>query len=348
MNQAKQLTNTEISSFCRQTAMIIQAGITPSEGMDILLHDTLDKSGKKLLQNIGLSCKKGDHFYAALGATGVFPAYVIHSIALGEESGNLDTVLISLAQYYDREENITESIKSAVSYPLIMIGMMLLVIVVLIVKVLPIFQQVFTQLGTEMGPFATSLLHIGNILSSYSIVLAVIFFLVVLGSCILYCTHTGKQLIKRFLSHFPLTRNFFEKMAAGRFASGMALSMASGMDTYLSLDLVAQLVDHNGMSAKIELCKKDIQDGDNLSEALNHAKIFSNLYSRMVSVGFKSGSIDSVMKQIAQNYENETDRQISRIISIIEPTLVIFLSLIVGSILMSVILPLIGIMSSIG
>lgn len=94
--------------------------------------------------------------------------------------------------------------------------------------------------------------------------------------------------------------------------------------------------------------QKELLQNSNLPEALAHAEIFSNLYSRMVAVGFKSGSIDAVMKQIAQNYEKETDKQMSRIISIIEPTLVILLSLVVGIILLSVLLPLMGIMSSIG
>ena len=141
MKKQKLLSNAEIASFCRQTALIIQAGITPSEGMDILIHDTISKEGKELLQAIGDSCREGNYFYQALESSEVFPNYVVRLTALGEESGNLDSVLLSLAQYYEREENISESIRSAITYPLIMILMMFVVILVLIVKVLPIFRQ---------------------------------------------------------------------------------------------------------------------------------------------------------------------------------------------------------------
>ena len=154
--------------------------------------------------------------------------------------------------------------------------------------------------------------------------------------------------ITAFLTRFPLTKSFYDKVAAGRFASGMYLAFTSGMDTYQSLDMISEIVENKAMADKIELCKKELLQNSNLPEALAHAEIFSNLYSRMVAVGFKSGSIDAVMKQIAQNYEKETDKQMSRIISIIEPTLVILLSLVVGIILLSVLLPLMGIMSSIG
>ncbi len=348
MKKQKLLSNAEIASFCRQTALIIQAGITPSEGMDILIHDTIDNAGRELLQAIGDSCREGNYFHQALESTGVFPNYVVKLTALGEESGNLDSVLLSLAQYYEREENISESIRSAVTYPLIMIAMMFVVILVLIVKVLPIFKQVFIQLGTEMSSLAESLLRIGSSLSNYSIVLTALLVLIICICFFLYKTPVGRKKIKQLLCRFPLTKGFYDKVAAGRFASGMYLAFTSGMDTYQSLDMISQIVENDDMNRKIELCKQEIEQHSDLPEALSKAQIFSNLYSRMVAVGFRSGSIDVVMKQISQNYENETDKQISRIISIIEPTLVILLSLIVGVILLSVLLPLMGIMSSIG
>lgn len=348
MNKQKVLSHAEVASFCRQTAMIIKAGITPAEGMNILMNDTADKDGKALLEQISLSCRRGNSFHMALEETGLFPSYVIKLIALGEESGNTDDVLTSLADYYDREEAIADSIKSAVTYPLIMIVMMFLVILVLIVKVLPIFRQVFVQLGTEMNSFATSLLSVGNTLSKYSLIIT-LFFFVVIGSFILfYKTGSGRIAVTRFLTRLPLTGNFYEKIAAGRFASGMFLALTSGMDTYRSLDMISEIVENDDMQQKIKICRDELKKENNLPDALASAHIFSNLYSRMISVGFRSGSVDLVFKQIAKNYDEETEKQLNRIISVIEPTLVIILSLIVGMILLSVLLPLMGIMSSIG
>ena len=348
MNKQKVLSHAEVASFCRQTAMIIKAGITPAEGMSILMNDTADKDGKALLEQISLSCRQGNSFHMALEETGLFPSYVIKLIALGEESGNTDDVLTSLADYYDREEAIADSIKSAVTYPLIMIAMMFLVILVLIVKVLPIFRQVFVQLGTEMNSFATSLLSVGNTLSKYSLIITLFFFVIIGGFILFYKTGSGRMTITRFLTRFPLTSNFYEKIAAGRFASGMFLALTSGMDTYRSLDMISEIVENDDMQQKIKICRDELKKENNLPDALASARIFSNLYSRMISVGFRSGSVDLVFKQIAKNYDEETEKQLNRIISIIEPTLVIILSLIVGMILLSVLLPLMGIMSSIG
>ena len=348
MKKQQLLSNSEIAAFCRQTAMIIHAGITPAEGMDILIQDTVTKEGKELLKTIGDACKRGEYFHQAMASTGLFPDYVIRLTTLGEESGNLDDVLVSLAQYYEREDAIADSVKTAVTYPLIMIAMMFLVIIVLVVKVLPIFKQVFMQLGTEMSPLATSLLNIGNTLSKYSIVITIILFIVVAACLILYKTSVGRRKINQLLTQFPLTKNFYDKIAAGRFASGMYMIISSGMDTYQGLDLISEIVENDNMKQKITLCKKEMAQQSNLPEALAKGEIFSNLHARMVAIGFRSGSIDTVMKQIARNYEEETDKQINRIISVIEPTLVILLSLVVGIILLSVLLPLMGIMSSIG
>ncbi|MBQ8878613.1 MAG: type II secretion system F family protein, partial [Lachnospiraceae bacterium] len=223
-----------------------------------------------------------------------------------------------------------------------------LVILVLIVKVLPIFRQVFVQLGTEMNSFATSLLSVGNTLSKYSLIITLFFFVIIGGFILFYKTGSGRMTVTRFLTRFPLTSNFYEKIAAGRFASGMFLALTSGMDTYRSLDMISEIVENDDMQQKIKICRDELKKENNLPDALASARIFSNLYSRMISVGFRSGSVDLVFKQIAKNYDEETEKQLNRIISIIEPTLVIILSLIVGMILLSVLLPLMGIMSSIG
>lgn len=348
MKNHKTLTNAEIASFCKQTAMIIKAGITPAEGMEILLHDTIQEEGKLLLREISSSCQRGNYFHQAVSDTGVFPEYVSRLIALGEESGNLDSVLISLSDYYDREDDISDSIKSAVSYPLIMIAMMFLIIIVLIMKVLPIFKQVFTQLGAQMSPLAQKLMNIGSSMSRYAIVITIVLAVLVIATIFLYRIPSLKKKMRLLLAKLPITRSFYANIASGRFASGMYLAFSSGMDMFHALDMVSELVENDSLIAKIEEVRKDIKNNATFAEAVMNAQIFNNLYSRMISVGFKSGSVDTVMIQISDYYEQATEKQLRRIVSIIEPTLVIILSLIVGIILLSVLLPLMGIMSSIG
>ena len=345
---AKKLNNYEIASFCRQMALLMKAGITPSDGIDILMEEQNDPAARKILSSISQVLTSGEKFHVALNMSGVFPDYVIHMVTIGEESGNIDVVMDSLADYYEREDSIQANIKNAVSYPLIMVFMMLIVILVLVIKVLPIFEQVFAQLGTNMSGFSQSLLNAGNILNKYSIVFVGI--LVLLALLFFYYSYTtgGKKAFGRLMGKFRPTKKLLEELESERFASGMVLTLSSGMDTYESLSLVKRLVETDAMKKKIETCSTLLLNGDSFPEALEKSKIFTSFYSQMVAVGFKSGSMDKAMKQIAERFEHETERKIFSLISVLEPTLVIIMSIIVGMILLSVILPLMGIMSTIG
>lgn len=348
MKATKKLNNNEISSFCGQMAMILNAGISPAAGMSILLSDTKDAEGRKILEQLHDNCEHGSTFHNALKESGVFPDYVLNMVHLGEESGNLDNIMELLSKYYERQDSLSESIRNAVSYPMIMIVMMLAVIIVLITKVLPIFEQVFEQLGTEMTGFASSLLHLGNVISKYAVIFTAVLVCIVILYIFFSKTSYGKKIWGRFLMVFPPTRNFCDSIAAGRFAGGIALAVSSGLDTSNSLDMVSDLVDNPRMQAKIDKCKAALQNGEDYAKAISDAHIFSNLYSSMINVAVRSGSIDVVMNKISDDYENDIDRRIRNNIAILEPTLVIILSVIVGLILLSVILPLMGIMTSIG
>lgn len=348
MSAHKKLSNEELSAFCSQVAILLHAGITPTEGIRILLSDTTDPGSKKLLQAIIDEINSGSSFYESLMEVGVFPDYMLNTIRLGEEAGSLDEVMSSLAAFYEREASISENVKSAITYPLIMIVMMLVVIVILITKVLPIFNQVFIQLGSEMTGFAASLMDIGSALNSYSIVFISIIVFLLLLYFFFSKTEIGKKAIRSFASKLHIFKKFYEGLAAGRFAAGMSLAMSAGLDTFESLRMVSRIVENKKTEAKIEICREAISKGDSFSDGVKAAGIFSNVNNRMIAVGIKTGDIEVVLNKIADEYERKNEKKINEIISIIEPSLVIILSLIVGLILLSVILPLMGIMTTIG
>ncbi|MBO4845475.1 MAG: type II secretion system F family protein [Lachnospiraceae bacterium] len=350
MKKTKQklLSKQEIASFCDQMAMIIKAGITPKDGLELMLSDTKDAATKEVLEELLKYSRLGENFSTCVKSSGYFPSYVINMIALGEETGQLDDVLVALCHYYEHEEYISDNIRSAVTYPVVMIVMMLLIIIILVTKVLPLFNQVFAQLGTQMSGFAASLLSLGQDIQTYSFAFVIVVVALMVLFFVISKTDDGKRLRNKFLTAFPPTRAFQRDIAYGRFARGMSLTLASGMKIYTALDLTDELVEHKEVRQQIEELKQHIVDGSNFSEALNKAGIFNHLYSRMIFVGVKSGNVDIVLDKIATYYEEDTDRRLNNFISIIEPTLVISLSLIVGLILLSVILPLMGIMSGLG
>lgn len=342
------LTPAEISTFCAQLSMILKAGIPVSEGLSIMHGDMQKAEGREIIGTILEHAELGEPLHTALAASGLFPKYVVDMVEIGGQAGRLDEVMDYLCDYYEREEAISKNVKSAVTYPLVMIVMMVLVIGVLVVKVLPIFQQVFLQLGSEMSPFSLSVMHFGSLVGRYSVVIVAVIAVVAAAVYLMNRSQGGKTALASFQSRFFLTRDLYAKIASGRFAGAMAMMLSSGLDTDQSLDMAAKLIDNAYISKKIEDCKAQIAQGSSFAGALESAGIFSGIYSKMVSVGFKTGSADTVMKKLADRYEEEIDTRVGSLIALLEPSLVAVLSVIVGMILLSVMLPLMGIMSSIG
>jgi len=345
---ADTLSASELSAFCAQIAMIMKSGISVGEGISIMCEDTKNPQGREVLEKIREDIDTGASFNQAIAATGKFPKYMVDMSEIGEATGKLDDVMDSLCLYYEREENISKNIRNAVTYPLIMIAMMIVVILVLIVRVMPVFNEVFIQLGSEMTDFSLAIMNLGIIIGRYSFVFIGLIAVFVVLYAVLRHTKGGRRILAKWAASFVATRNLNAKISSGRFASAMSLMLSSGLDTDQSLDMVYNLVDNEYIRGKITLCKKHISEGSTFSDALVKSEMFTGIYARMINVGFKTGSVDMVMRKLADRYEEEVDSQIGNIISVLEPTLVAILSIIVGMILLSVMLPLMGIMSSIG
>ena len=150
----KPFSNLELSSFCGQTALILKSGISSMEGLTIMLEDAASSDEKSILEALLADMQETGSLYHAMESLNIYPSYLLHMVQIGEETGTLDEVMQSLQNHYEREDSINKSIRNSITYPMIMTGMMAVVIVVLLVKVMPIFNQVFIQLGTEMTGFS--------------------------------------------------------------------------------------------------------------------------------------------------------------------------------------------------
>ena len=342
MKKKKQqmLGNLEIAAFCDQLSMIVSAGIPIYEGISILQEDAPEEETAEILSVISNSLDHGSSFCDALRETNVFPKYVLDMIGIGELAGKLEEVLNALTGYYKREESIQNSIKNAVTYPLLMIAMMLAVILVLIAKVLPVFHQIYMELGSDLTGFAGAMMRFSDALNQYLFVIVIVLIAAAAGIFLISKSDAGQKFFKK--------RPLALSTAASRFANCMFLALSSGLDTDRGLDLAQALVNNPVLDSKINDCRKNISNGETFSEALLHSNIFSKMYSSWIAIGSKTGSMDEVMQHICTSCEGDTDARLSRFISVIEPAMVILLCIFIGFILVSFLLPLLGIISSIG
>lgn len=340
LKKNKYLSNRELAAFCQQIAMILNAGLPTYYGVSILCDEAPDEETRQLLNQIFIPMESGGTLHAAIEATNCFPPYMVHMIELGEETGRLEDVLLSLSSYYDREDTIKASIKTAITYPLVLTTMMLAVIILMVTKILPVFSNIYKELGSDLTGTAKVLMNISNGINKYLLVIILAIVLLFILVSLLFHTNFGKTLLSG--KGIALT------VASSRFANCMFLALSSGLDTDKGLDLADELVHNPYMHEKIERCKTSIAHGDTFASALLSSGIFSKMYSSWISIGSKTGSMDDIMKHICESYEEETDEKLNHFINILEPTLVVTLCCFIGLILVSFLLPLLGIMSSIG
>lgn len=344
----KKLSNEELITFCGQMALILKSGISSLEGIYIMEDGDAQTEGREILKEIREELEMCGMLYPAMEKTGVFPEYALHMTEIGEQTGRLDETMEALAAYYQREEETLDAVKSAVTYPVAMLGMLLMIVAVLFIKVMPVFEQVYLQLGQEMTGVARQLLNIGDWMRQSAIVL------VVLAAVILIITFFAnfykKARIKLIakIQTIGFMKKIAWKRARTRFASGMAMALKSGLDMDESLSLAEKLTDYEPLKMKIQQCQEQMKEGETFSKALKEAHIFDGMQERMMIIGYETGAVDEVMEQAADLYQKQLQDQIQKMIAVLEPTLVGILCVIVGIILLSVMLPLVGIMAGIG
>ena len=274
---------------------------------------------------------------------------MVHMVEIGEKTGRLVQTLNALSEYYERQTRLSVSIKNSVLYPAVLLVLMIVVVLILIIQVLPIFNDVFNRLGTQMSPLASSLMRFGGWLGDASVGIAIIFgaiFIIVLMS--LLVPKMRKGLSKWFSDRWG-SCGIFGKIASSRFVFAMTLAMASGLDTAEAIDVAASVSGGSkAVDEKHKRCTGLLDSGSSLPDALCGAEILSLQDSKMLSVGTRSGKADIAMAEIARRSDLDVKDSMDRLVGRIEPTLVIISSVIVGIILLSVMLPLMGIMTAIG
>ncbi|MGN0158732.1 MAG: type II secretion system F family protein [Brotaphodocola sp.] len=338
----------ELSAFCLQISLLLKAAVPLDEGLLIMAEDAVSETERKILSVMAETVEIGEPFYTALEHSGCFPSYVVRMAKLGQQTGTLDKLMESLSVYYEKETIMMRNIRSAVTYPVMMAGMLLVVLFVLFTKVMPIFEEVYTQLGISLSPLTLAASRLGGMLCG----LALVLFGVVLAAVFVAAAVSG---LGHTLVWAEKLKDGFKKnnrtalAAAGRrFTAVLALTLQSGMELEKGMEIAEEMVDNKKVAAQIQACSRRLEEGVPYDMAMKEAGLFSGFHIQMLKVGTRSGRLDEVMREISEDYEQQTDASIDQMISRLEPTMIAVLAAAVGLILLAVMLPLAGIMAGIG
>lgn len=338
----KELSNNYLSSLCMELHLVVRSGIPLEDGVSMLMEEETDGRLRRILEAAHGKLALGSPLHEALAEAGGFPAYMVELAQIGEQTGNLDKVLKTLSQYYQRKEETAASIRSAVLYPLVLLGVMLFVVLVLMVKVMPIFEDVYRQLGAAMSGTAETILRWGAAIGDNWLPIVIV--AAVLVAAVIVCLRIPAS--RCALTRLMTPRKIGAGIARERFASALSMAISSGFDVDQAMEMAQNLCDDEKMRAKIQRCRAAMEGGTELASATAQEGIVTGLSARMLAMGVRTGSADEVLEQIADRTQAEVQEQTRRLISRLEPTLVIVMSVVVGVILLSVMLPLVGILTT--
>lgn len=345
----RKLTNGEISNLCMELALLTHSGVGVSDGIHLLADEEKEPEIKQFLREIADKIDEGMTLAQAMDSTESFPHYVSGLIEVGEQSGRSEEALNALSNYYERRERLASQIKSAVLYPVILLILMLAVIGILLVKVLPVFNEVYISLGGRLSGVAGGLLTLGQSIYKILPVLCVILFVLVV--CVAAFALNAKirdKAYKAWSNKFG-DKGIARTINTARFAQALSMGMSSGLPIEDAFELAASFQkDIKTAYKRYEACLDELQQGVNLSDALGDKDILSPAHCRMLALGVRSGSGDTVMEEISRRMSEDGEIALEQLVAKVEPTLVVVTSILVGVILLSVMLPLMNIMSAIG
>lgn len=325
---------------------LLKSGVPINQCVGLMADDAQDRKLKAMLSDLDAKVQEKFYLFDAMEATEIFPDYALRMIHIGEVSGQLETVSESLRDYYIRQNQIRAQVKSSVLNPLILICIMAIVVAFLVTAVLPVFSGVYAQIGINMeGDSLVGLaLTIGRVAMYAIFIVLALFMLGLLFSL----TASGKKFFSSFFQTSAFTKNFAYKLSAAKFTSSFSMLISSGIDVSQALKLSSEVAANHRLQAKLGVCSEQLEKGEPLGQVLYDNEIFSASYSGMLISGIKAGETEKVMRRLAQMYDESSSAQLDRFLSVIEPSLIAALSLIIGIILACIMLPLVGIMSSIG
>ena len=342
------LTDQETALFCRGLALQLQAGISLADGIYLLAQD---EAGRKqtCFQQMASELDSGKPLDEVLEAGKCFPEYVCAMVQIGQRTGKLEQTLQSIGEFYEQQSRRKRQIRQALAYPSMVFVLMLLVVAVLLVKVMPIFDGVYGSLGSRLTGVAAGLLHLGQLLKlAMPVLLAALGVAAVFGLLLWKIAALRETVNSWFRKHFG-DRGIERQFNNARFAQSLALGLSSGLTLEEALELAENLLKSiPGAAVRCRECRGLLEAGKDLPEAMATAQLLPPAESRLLTVGLRSGNGDRVMEEIAQRLSQQAEDALEDAVSKIEPALVLIASLLVGLILLSVMLPLMNIMSTIG
>ncbi|MBE9582483.1 MAG: type II secretion system F family protein [Proteobacteria bacterium] len=331
----------DVVVFSRQFATMISAGLPLIQCLDILQSQQENKTFKKILKEIKENVESGSTLAEALGKyPQTFDDLFVNMVAAGETGGILDTILDRLSAYMEKAMKLKKQVKSAMTYPVIVLIIAVLVIAVILVFVIPVFEKMFADFGGAL-PAPTQIVVIlsrfvkGNILYMIGALVAFVF-----AFRRFYRTEKGRVLVDDYMLKLPVFGMLLRKVAVAKFTRTLGTMVSSGVPILDALDIVARTSGNKTVESAIFKVRWAISEGQTMAGPLAESGVFPSMVCQMVAVGESTGALDAMLSKIADYYDDEVDAAVDSLTSMIEPFMMVFLGVTIGGLVISMYLPI--------
>lgn len=339
----------DLSITCRQFSTMVNAGLPLLKCLTILIEQTSKPKLRNALEDVRREVESGNALSGAMGKhDSIFPAIMISMVRAGETGGILDDALERLAIHFENEYELKEKIKTATRYPLIVLGIALIVIIIMMAFVLPTFEKMLLSMGVELPLITKILMNSSAFIQQYFLIIVVLLGLAVIGTVQYIRTPEGKAKLDRFLLKVPIIKDIVLKVSTARLCRTLGTLIHSGVPIMQALEVSEATAGNSVIALGLSKAKESIREGEGIAKPLEATGVFSPMVTQMIAVGEETGNLDGMLKKVADFYEREVKYVVDNLSTLVEPMLVVFLGVIIGGMIISILLPMLTIYESVG
>jgi type IV pilus assembly protein PilC len=339
----------EIAVFSRQFSTMINSGLTLLRSLGILSSQTSNNYFRTVIDQIRGDIESGSSLSQALGRhPKQFNRLYVAMVRAGETGGSLDLTLTSLATTIEKQVELRGKIRSAMTYPLVVLGLVLCILSAMLLFIVPIFKNMYTELGGKLPPATQVLISVSNICVHGFPFLVVGAILLVIGYKRWVRTPTGKAARDRAILRVPIFGGLIRKTAMARFSSTLSTLLSSGVPVLESLEITSETVGNVVVAEGVHAVAEGAKRGEPLTRPLMDHPVFPPMVTQMMAVGEETGALDSLLMKVSDFYEQEVERTVDALTSLLEPLLIVILGGAVGAMVISLYLPMFDIIKLVG
>jgi type IV pilus assembly protein PilC len=331
----------EVVIFARQFSTMISAGLPIIQCLGMLASQEKNKAFAKVIQTIKEDIEGGSTLTDAMKKhPKIFDDLFVNLIAAGEAGGILDTILQRLSTYMEKSMKLKSRVKGAMTYPASVLFISIAVVVLLLLKVIPVFQKMFEGMGKALPAPTQFLVNASQFTQDYFLYMLGGMVLLVVAFTRFYRTKEGRVIVDRTILKAPIFGPLLKKVAVAKFSRTLSTMMASGVPIVEGLDIVSRTAGNVVIEEALQTTKRSISEGKTIAEPLKETGIFPPMVVQMISVGENTGALDTMLSKIADFYDDEVDAAVSAMTSLLEPVMMVFLGGVVGGMIIAMYLPI--------